>query len=359
MSEQKTEEPTPKKLRDARKDGQVAKSKDIPLLATFVGVMSVMLFGFGPSFGRYRSLFDKVMAQAPSDVPGERALQVFSDVPMTIVAIMAPILLVAAITGTCAHYFQIGGIFSAKAVAPDIKKLSPLKKIKEVVSIQNFASFLMSTAKVLVIGALVIVLFRTYLTDMGNLMERGPTALLGLGARLMLIFSAVVAVAYTCFAVVDFSLEKIKYKKKLMMSKSEVKREYKQSEGSPEIKQRRKELHKEILDSAPIEDTKKADVLVANPIHFAVGLQYDPTGNTLPKVVSKGMDQTAVKMQKVAIDEKIPIMRNVPLARELHHRLDNNQYVPDDMFETVASVFKWVEEQKPVLDRRIKDKDEA
>jgi len=358
MSEQKTEKPTAKKLRDARKNGDVSKSKDVPLVATFAAVMSVLLFGFGSSFNYYRAFFDKALAQAPNLArPGERALQVASEFPMTLVAILAPILLVAAIAGTCAHYFQIGGIFSVKAVTPDIGKLNPMKKIKEIVSVHNVASFLMSSLKVICIGGVVTALFATHLTDMGNLMERGPTALLALGSRLLLIFSAVVTIAYVAFAVVDFTLEKMKYIKKLKMSKSEIKREYKQSEGSPEIKQRRKELHKEILESAPLEDTKKADVLVANPVHFAVALRYqrDEKDNKLPQVISKGMDQTAVKMQQVAIEQKIPIMRNVPLARELHHRLDTNQYVPEDMFETVASVFQWVEQQKPAMDRILDD----
>lgn len=358
MSEQKTEQPTPKKLRDARKDGQVAKSKDVALLATFAAAMSILLFGFGPSFQHFQGLFDKVMLQPPSEVPGERALQVFSQVPYTILAIMVPIFLAASIAGLFANYFQIGGIFTMKPIIPDLQKLNPGKKIKEILSIQNFANFIMSGLKVIVIAVLVGILFAVYLKDIGNLMERGPLALASLASRLLLVFSAVVTGAYICFATVDFLLEKHKYIKKLKMSKSEVKREWKQSEGNPEIKQRRKELHKEILEQAPLEDTKKADVLVANPVHFAIGLSYDPESKTLPKIVSKGMDHTAVKMQQVAIEAKIPIMRNVPLARELHHRLDINQHVPDDMFETVASVFKWVEEQKPLLDRRMKSDEE-
>ena len=161
-----------------------------------------------------------------------------------------------------------------------------------------------------------------------------------------------IIVVYIVFAVLDFYFQKFNFLREMKMTKDEVKREHKETEGNPEVKRKRKQLAREIALSDATEGTRKATVLVTNPTHLAVALVYQSGKKTLPRVSAKGEGYIAQRMMDVARDEGIPIMRNISLARELYHRVSLNEYIPDDMLESVAEVIKWVRKVKQEEARR-------
>lgn len=154
---------------------------------------------------------------------------------------------------------------------------------------------------------------------------------------------AYTAVAYIIVGAFDFAFQRFNHTKQLMMTKDEVKREHKDSEGNPEIKGKRKQLHQEMMQSGIAENTRKSSVVVTNPTHVAVALYYQKDETPLPMVMAKGEDLLAKRIMRIAEEEGIPIMRNVPLARALNERVEVEQYVPSDLLEPVAEVLRWVQ----------------
>jgi type III secretion protein U len=344
MSE-KTEQPTSKRLRDAREEGQVAKSQEIPAMATTAALFGV-LFGLWDYF--YSTLVDlfhiplKVMNSPFDEIFYPTMLAVLLD----IARIVLPVVVLVMALGLVCNLAQVGVLITPKALIPKLENLSPKQWFKKVFSIKGLVEFLKSCIKVVAISVAVWVAVKNSLVPLQAIPRVGlGGAYSAIGALLWDIAVAVVAVMVV-IAALDYLFQRWQHNKQLMMSKDEVKREYKEMEGNAEVKAMRKRLHQEMLSSGAAQSTRKATVLITNPTHLAIAIYYEEGETPLPIVLAKGEGPTAQRMIAAAKEENIPIMRNVPLARSLYADAQEHAYIPGDLVRPVAEVLRWARSLK-------------
>ena len=341
-SGEKTEMPTQKKLRDARQKGQVCTSKDIVSTAILVvlfallGWMGVALVDDGTMLLSYvgqRLEGDPFAATRPA--MGMAALIVCKHSFIFVV--------VAAIIGIIANTAQIGFLFTFEPIIPKLEKLNPVEGAKKIFSMKNLFEFLKNIAKVCFLGYLLYKIIWASVPELltmcyGTIDDIFPCL------KLMLKRLAVyTAFGYIVIAVVDRIFQGRNFTKQMMMTKDEVKREYKEMEGSQEVKQAQRQFRDEILNGPdPVKATKESSVVVTNPTHIAVGISYKPEEAPLPKVAVMGADKVAAIIRRTAMEEGIPIMENVPLARRLYAEAKVEEFIPLALVEPVAQVLKWV-----------------
>lgn len=345
MSGEKTEQPTPKKLRDARKKGQVAKSQDISsavLTVCCFATLSILFYSIIDDMSHLILLPTKYYG-----VPFRDAYYpLMWEVVMVIAKISLPLLLVVSFMGPAANLFQIGFMLVFEPVKPDLKKLNPLDKFKQIFAMKNFVEFLKSSLKVAVIGVLVYLVVKDSIDSLMKLPYGGEQEILVALKPMLAVLAINICLAYIVIAAADFFFQKWQHVKQLKMSKDEVKREYKEMEGDPQIKSKRKQLHQEMIQSGTMESTRKASVVVTNPTHLAVALYYNEEDNEMPRVLAKGEDHVARMMVQVAKEEGIPVMQHIPLARALHEGVDVGRFVPADLIQPLAEVLAWVQQLK-------------
>ena len=342
MSDEKTEQPTPKRLREAREKGDVCRSQDIaPALTT----LAVGVYLAANAQNIFTLLRD--MVSLPMDfmtLPFEEAMA--KVVPLVIqssVMLVAPVVglvMGVAFVGTLA---QTGVLFAVKAAMPKLENLDPKKWFQKVFSMKNLFELVKNLVKVGVLGGVVFFILRTYLPQLFRVPEGGIGAMWSVTGEAVNDLVVTAAGAFCVIAALDYLYQRHKYNQNHMMSKDEVKREYKESEGDPHIKSKRKQLHKEMIAQNSLDNVRKAKVLVTNPTHYAVALDYEKGRTPLPVILAKGEGLLAKRMMDVAKQEGIPIMRNVPLARALFRAGTENAYIPQDLIGPVAEVLRWVQ----------------
>ena len=339
---EKTEMPTPKKLRDARQKGQVCTSKDVVSTALLVvllaitGVLGVKLTDDVSELLRFIGM--RIEENDAFAVREAAKMSVWIMCWHSFVFVA-----VAALVGIAANMVQIGFLFTFEPLKPDLKKLNPAEGAKKIFAMKNVFEFLKNCVKVTFLSYLI---YRLVLESVpallpicyGTLDDVYPV--LKTVLRNLAVYTAF---GYIVIAIVDRLFQQKNFTKQMMMTKDEVKREYKEMEGSQEIKQAQRQFRDEILNGPdPRAATKKADVVVTNPTHFAVGVRYRAEEAPLPKVVVSGMDRVAKIIRETALAEGIPIMENVPLARALYAKVRIDDFIPAELAEPVAEVLKWV-----------------
>ncbi|MQA40720.1 type III secretion system export apparatus subunit SctU [Rugamonas aquatica] len=342
MSGEKTEQPTSKKLRDARKKGQVAHSKDftqtVLTLALFVYLISAA-----------RSLAEDLtslllLPMALIGRPfGEGLDAVLWPAMKAGCMLLLPFLGIVLGVGVLVETLQVGGVLAFEAIKPSGKKLNVVANTKNIFSKKNLVEFLKNCLKVVVLCA---VLYSVIRDELAHLLTLPLAGLDGVGAAITSLLKAVmlnVAAAYAVLALADLAWQRYSHTKELMMTKDEVKREHKESEGDPHIKDTRKQLHRELLSGA-VEKSRQASVLITNPTHVAVALRYERGATPLPLVLAMGTDEIAHRMIAAARAAGVPVMQNVPLARALLAQGVVDQYIPSALVAPVAEVLRLVEQ---------------
>lgn len=342
MSAEKTEEPTPKKLRDAREKGQVAKSKEVSGTFNLIAVLAVLWY----MSENYIETF-KAMVVFPAQLYNEPFEVSFKIVTMGILQmtmdLLIPLIAVAMFSAIVGNVMQFGLLFAPEGIKPDIEKISPVGGLKKIFAMKNLVEFFKSVIKILFLTFVVYYVIYSSIGDMVDMPHCGSSCILPVAAHLIKKLLLYSMIAFVIIAVLDYMFERYNFTKQNRMSKDEVKREHKESEGSPEIKGKRKEIHQEILNQA--ENTGKSDVVIKNPTHLAIGLQYRQGKTPLPIVTVKGRGGHARFIIKIAEKEGIPVLENVPLAHALFH-LNIADFIPGELIEPVAEVFRWVQEIK-------------
>ena len=340
MSE-KTEKPTPKKIRDARKKGQVAHSKEVVSTAMIVAIYALM-FGLG-----YKLIEElQELIELPTlfyQLPFEEALkETLNGVIDISTNILLPFIALTIVTAIVANVGHIGPLFAMESVKFDLKKISPVEGVKKIFAMKNLVELLKSIFKIVFLTILIYWLIKSNLNDIIKLPHCGSHCVLPFIGHLMYQLAMVSVLAFVIVAVLDFMYQKYEHQKQLKMTKDEVKREYKDSEGDPEIAGQRKQIHRELLEGGMIDKIKKTSVVVTNPTHYAIGIYYDGDKRSLPTVTIKAKNKKAQQIKKLAAAQGIPMMENVPLARALYAQAELENYIPSDLIEPVAEVLKWV-----------------
>ena len=339
-SGEKTEMPTPKKLRDARQKGQVCQSKDIVSTALLVVLFAVLAWMGGALLVETQQLVATIGARladpARGAVPACGALTI-----LLIFKYSFSFVLVAAVVGIVANIAQVGFLFTFEPLKPNFSKLIPAEGAKKIFS-KNFFEFLKNCVKV---GFLSWLLYKIILASIPELLQMcyGTVDDIMPSLRVMLKRLAVyTAAGYIIIAIVDRIFQGKNFTKEMMMTKDEVKREYKEMEGSQEVKQAQREFRNELLNGPdPVKATKDASVVVTNPTHLAIGIRYDSEEWPLPRIVVAGADDVARVIRETAMAEGIPLMENVPLARSLYAEGRVGDFVPESLLEPVAEVLKF------------------
>lgn len=339
---EKTEQPTPKRLRDAREKGDVCKGQDVASAAT---VLAIAFYAVVRGDSIFATL--SAMMTATFDamhLPFREALSKCVGIVVDgSVAIVLPIVVLVMGVALASLLAQTGFLFAPKAAAPKLENLSPAKWFRKVFSMKNLFELVKNIVKVMILGAVVWYVLSRHAPDLFRAPEGGigaAWALIGEALGELLLISAG---AFAVVAAIDYLYQRYKWNTEHMMSMEEVKREYKEDEGDPEIKSRRKQLHRELLNQNTLGNVRKAKVLVTNPTHFAVAIDYEKDRTPLPVILAKGEGELARRMIEVAEEEGIPVMRNVPLARALYAEGTENAYIPKDLLAPVAEVLRWVE----------------
>ncbi len=342
MSE-KTEQPTSKKIRDARNKGQVANSKEVVSSLSILALL-VLVNSQGDAWGQSIKALMLMPAKHYGQPFGDAVksiLQACVELSVLILLPLCAVTISAAVIGTCS---QIGLMFNTESLTPSLDRLNPGAAIKRMFNAQNLFEFLKSIIKIFFLSFLIVEVIREGLGSAIMAPACGFDCVIRILDTQLYEIVLYSAEAFVVAAALDFFFQRWNHIRQLKMSKDEVKREYKEMEGDPMIKGQRKQLHQQMLNEDTVERTKKATVLVTNPSHIAVALFYDKDQTALPTVLAKGENMLAQRMIAVARSHDIPIMQNVPLARALHSDAHLDQYVPSDLIEPVAEVLRWVQQ---------------
>ncbi|MDE2822038.1 MAG: EscU/YscU/HrcU family type III secretion system export apparatus switch protein, partial [Chloroflexota bacterium] len=258
------------------------------------------------------------------------------------ISLIAPPVGIALVMGVFANFAQVGALFAFEAVKPDLKKVNPANTLKNIFSKKNLVELLKSLVKIAVLGAAVAHVVWTGMPSLVGVVHCGPGCLMPVLGALFTELVIYVSLAFIVMAVADYAYQKMSYIQGLKMSKDEVKREYKESEGNPEIKARRRSLFQELVNPQETTNIRRSSVVVANPVHFAVGLYYEKGRTPLPVVTLKEQGLNARRVVAIAEREDVPVMVDVPLAQSLMSDANINQYIPNDLIAPVAEVLRLV-----------------
>jgi type III secretion protein U len=269
---------------------------------------------------------------------------VITGVAIKFVIVSLPVVLAGMALAALANFFQIGALFAFEAIKPDIKKIDPIQGFKKIFSLNNVIELIKSIVKIIFLTILLWLVLKTSMNALFKIPFYGLSGIMVMLPAVMKKVAVYTSMAFVIVAIADHFFQKYQHIKKLKMTKDEVKREYKEMEGDPVIKGKRKQLHRELAMNDAVERARKATVIVTNPTRIAVALYYKKDETPLPLVLTKGENLLAKRIIEVAKEEGIPVMQNVPLARDLFDHGDIDQYIPSELIEPVAEVLKWVQE---------------
>lgn len=343
FAQEKTESATPKKRQDARKKGQVAKSMELPaaliLLLSFGALYAIGSFMKSRMLHVFSSVFSDYMLW---DLSLENVQILFNSLMMQGLIILGPIFAISVIVAVLANYFQFGLLFTTETLQMKFSKINPIEGFKRIFSMHTLVDFLKTMLKLIIIGYLV---YSTLWKERGHILElaRLPVEQIFVYAgSITMSLGLKIAVCLVVLAVFDYLYQKYEYEKNLRMSKQDIKDEYKKSEGDPLIKGKIKHKQREMAMRRMMQEVPKADVIITNPTHFAVAIQYDSAKMQAPTVIAKGADYTALRIKEIAKEHGIITMENKPLARALYGQVEIGEAIPADMFQAVAEVLAYV-----------------
>jgi len=341
MSE-KTEKATPKKIRDARKKGQVAKSQDFPAACTFIASLSLIVV-FSAYLFKNLSGYMEGAFHLIATINDRTVLHLIPAAIFTILQSSLPILVLVAGIGVLVNFLIVGPLFSFQSMKPDIKRLNPVTNIKNLFKLKTMIELLKSIFKIA--GAVIII----YFVIKNSLPE------IILAVKLPLIGSALifsnfllkvvirVGIFFLFVAALDLFFQRRNFSKEMMMEKFEIKQEMKDTEGDPQLKSRRRQTAQELAYQEGPMAAKNARAIITNPTHIAIAIQYKATQQA-PKIITMGKGFVAKKIIEVATQNNIPIMRNPPLAQELYYKGEIDEFIPEETYEAVAEILRWLEQ---------------
>lgn len=346
---EKTEDATSKKLDDARKDGQVAKSKEI---GNAVGLFALFIFiklavgylgtGFIDFFEYIYGEMHTIARLYDGNVASAAILSIFRKTLLEILLLTAPALAVGLVVAIVCDIVQVKWKPTTKPLKPKFSKLNPIKGFSKIISKNSIVELLKSLLKV---GLISYVVYSYIIDEISNLFllyDMGLNAVLLATSTLITDLGIRISAVYLIIAFADFIYQKWKFKEDMKMTKQEVKDEYKNMEGDPQIKGKQRQRMQEASRRRMMQQLPEADVVITNPTHYAVAVKYDPENYDAPVVLAKGENLLAQKIKEIAKENKIEIVENKPLARMLYANVDIGEVVPPELYQAVAEVLAMV-----------------
>ncbi|MDB5426037.1 MAG: flhB [Phenylobacterium sp.] len=339
----RTEEPTPRKLEQARERGEVVKTPDLAALASLAAAASVVALA-GPGFCNNMVVALRPFLAEPDAMvlAGQGGVHVLYMSLLAAAPPMAAVFAAACAAGVAANLLQTGFMFTPEKLAFDPSKLSLAAGFKRVFGLDGVMQFAKSLVKVTLTGALAWWVLNPHLPELENLSGMEPIAMMGFAADILRRLVFAVAAFLLIVAGADWFWQRQRFMARMRMSKEEIKEDYKQAEGDPHIKARQKQLRHERARRRMIQAVPEATVVVMNPTHYAVALKYDANETPAPMCVAKGMDTLALKIREIAEAAGVPVIEDPPLARALYAAVDVDEIIPPAHYEAVARIIGFI-----------------
>jgi len=345
---QKTEQPTPKRLREAREKGNVAKSKELGTV--FIFISSLLIFNF---YGKQLLLHLFGLMQWLFRSSGELAIQdttmanLILQIEAKLVPILLPIILFLGIFALLANFCQVGFIFSGESLKPDLNKINPIEGFKKLFSLKSLVELIKSIFKLGVLGFIAYVTVKGEFANVPLLTDMTPGHILLYIGKITfkIIFRSTLALLI--MSVLDYIYQRYEWRKDLMMSKEEIKEEMKQTEGDPKVKAKIRSVQQQMARKRMMSQVPQADVVITNPTHLAIALRYDAEGMKAPKVIAKGAGFIAEKIKEIAKDHDIPLVEDKPLAQIIYKTIEVGESIPPHLYQAVAEILAYVYKLNP------------
>lgn len=341
--ESKTEDPTAKRLDDARKKGDVAKSMDIPQWASLAAVFGVLAIAGGWMLQSLSQALLPFIADPDGfEVSGESMRGVMRGALLAAAPLIAGVMLTAALASVAGSLGQTGLMFTPSKLGFDLKKLSPMQGWKRLFGTDALFQFGKSAVKLVAIAAVVWFVFKPHARELETLVALQPASLLPLARDLLVAMVGAVLAFLLLGAGVDWFWQRQRWMTRMKMSREELKEDYKSTEGDPHVKAKLKQIRMERSKKRMMQNVPTATVVVMNPTHFAVALRYEPGETPAPICVAKGMDNLALKIRDLAREHGVEVIEDPPLARALYATVEVDQSIPRQHFEAVASIIGFI-----------------
>lgn len=343
---EKTEDATSKKLSDARKDGKVAKSTEIIMAISLLGLFLMIKFYGLYLGGQFTGVFNRIyslISMEANDESAERVLfSIIGYAMQKILILVIPFFILAFFVALIGNIVQVGWKISTKPMQPDFSKFNPVSGMKRIFSKDKVIELLKAILKISAVSYIVYTVLIKQIDKLLVLYSLGLFQAIGLISNLIIDLGIRISILFLAIAIFDIYYQKRKFKEDMKMTKQEVKDEYKNTEGDPQIKGRIRGKMREASQRRMMQELPKADVVITNPTHLAVAIRYDKDTAQAPIVIAKGADYIAEKIKTVAREYKIEIVENKPLARMLYYNVELGDEIPAELYQMVAEVLAYV-----------------
>ncbi|WP_294488018.1 flagellar biosynthesis protein FlhB [Anaerosporobacter sp.] len=343
---EKTEDATPKKLKEAREEGQVAKSTELNTAVMLFALFLVLKIYIGSIGNQFIDVYEKIYGSITLVVEDDMSMNIIMSLLgysiKTIILIALPIFLVGVVVGFLVDKVQIKWKVTTKPLKPKLSKLDPIKGFKKMFSKEKLVQLLFSLLKIILIGVLVYDTLKDQWGLILSLYDFSLFQAIGVIGSMVISLGMQISSVFLVIGFADLFYQRMKFKKDMKMSKKEVKDEWKNAEGDPHIKGKIKSKMLEASRRRMMSAIPNADVVITNPTHFAVALQYDRESGAAPVVVAKGADFMAQKIKDIAKENKVEIVENKPLARMLYFNVEIDQEIPQELYQMVAEILAYV-----------------
>lgn len=341
--ESKTEEPSAKKLSDARAKGDVVKSADIPQLASLAGAVSVILIAGGwLTRDLMVALYPFIAHAGTIEISSGGAVLIMKQAVMAALPPLLLVMIVTATLGVIANVGQTGFMLTPEKLKPDFSKFDLMKGITRIFGPDGLVQFAKSVVKIFVTGFIAWMVLKPNVNEVRNLVGMDVGLMIPEALKLSKKLLMMVVIFLIATAAFDYFWQRIRFMNRMRMTLQEVKEEYKQSDGDPHIKGKRRQIQMQRSRQRMMQAVPKATVVVMNPTHYAVALKYEPGETPAPLCVAKGVDDLALKIRAVAEEHGVTVLEDPPLARALYASVEIDQEIPVEHFEAVAKVISFV-----------------
>lgn len=345
-SSTKTEEASPRKLEEARKRGEVAKSIDVPAFATLAAAAGFLAIAGGwMSRNLAAQLLPFVAHPDQFDLSGDGGVIVMRRALLALAPIVIGVMSAAALAGVGGNLIQTGFMFVPDKLKPDASKLSPAEGFKRLFGLDGMIHFLKSALKIGLVATVAWFVLRPHLGDFQLLVGMDPNALLPLTIEMLKALFWGVLALLGAGALADWFWQRQRFMQRMRMTKEEMKEDFRQSEGDPHIRARLRQMRYERAKKRMMQNVPKATVVVMNPTHYAIALRYEAGDTPAPLCLAKGIDDVAFRIREVAEAHNIPIVEDAPLARALYATVEIDEVIPREHYEAVAKVIGFVMQQ--------------
>ncbi len=341
--QEKTEEPTARRLQEARKKGDVAKSMEVPSAAVLFAGLITLYMSSEYILGQMYIVIKHYLGNAHTvEVTRESMTVIAKDSMYSAGLILAPLMAVIFTVALVANYAQVGVLFTAEKITPKFENLDVIKGVGKLFSKQTLANFVKSIAKLTTVALVAYFEIKKAYPSLLPLMDQPPISILAFMAKVAFWIFLKCALIIAVLAIADYAFQRWQFMEKMKMTKQEVKDEAKQTEGDPHVKGRIRSIQMQMARQRMMAEVPTADVVITNPTRLAVALKYDQASMTAPTVVAKGAGFVAKRIKEVAAENGVPLVEDKPLAQALYHNVEIDQPIPDNLFQTVAEVLAYV-----------------